>query len=162
MAASRPGVERPISRDKARRQLRILELVREENISTQEDLAQRLRQAGLTVTQATVSRDIKELGLLKVTGSDGRQHYESDVRQPSPDEKLMRICRDSVLSIEYSDNMIVMHTLPATADAVCEAIDSLRIPGVIGTMAGERTVFLVVRPAKESAAIVEDLRRLTL
>ena len=74
MAASRPGVERPISRDKARRQLRILELVREENISTQEDLAQRLRQAGLAVTQATVSRDIKELGLLKVTGSDGADY----------------------------------------------------------------------------------------
>ncbi len=162
MAVSRAGVERPISRDKARRQLRILELVREEHIATQEELAARLRQVGLSVTQATVSRDIKELGLLKVTGADGRQHYQSDIRQPSPDEKLMRICRDSVLSIEQSDNMIVVHTLPATADAVCEAIDSLRMPGVIGTMAGERTVFLVVRPSSASPAIVEDLRRLTL
>ncbi len=162
MAASRAGVDRPISRDKARRQLRILELVREEHIATQEELAARLRQVGLSVTQATVSRDIKELGLLKVTGADGRQQYQSDIRQPSPDEKLMRICRDSVLSVDHSENMIVVHTLPATADAVCEAIDSLRLPGVIGSMAGERTVFLVVRPSSASQAIAEDLRRLTL
>jgi len=162
MAANRSEVRRPISRDKARRQLRILELVREERIATQEELAERLRDSGLAVTQATVSRDIKELGLIKVTGPDGRQHYESDVRPPSPDEKLMRICRDSVLSIEHSENIIVVHTLPATADAVCEAIDSMRIPNVIGSMAGERTVFLVVRPTSEAMAIAEDLRRLTL
>ena len=162
MPANRAAAERPVSREKARRQLRILELVRDEAIGTQEELAQRLREDGLPVTQATVSRDIKELGLLKRTGADGRQHYVSDVRPPSADEKLMRICRDSVLTVDYSENMVVVNTLPATADAVCEAIDSLRLPNVIGTMAGERTVFLVVRPAGEAAAVTEHLRRLTL
>jgi len=162
MPGNRTSSERPISREKARRHLRILELVRDEKIATQEDLAERLRASGLPVTQATVSRDIKELGLLKLTGSDGRQHYAGDVRQPSPDEKLMRIFRDSVLSVDFSDNMIVVNTLPATADAVCEAIDSMRLPGIIGSMAGERTVFLVVRPANVAAGVAEDLRRLAL
>ncbi len=162
MAGNRAGMERPVSREKARRQLRILELVRDEAVGTQEELAQHLRDGGLPVTQATVSRDIKELGLVKRAGPDGRQHYVSDVRLPTADEKLMRICRDSVLTVDYSANMVVVNTLPATADAVCEAIDSLRLPNVIGTMAGERTVFLVVRPPEEAPAVTEHLRGLML
>ncbi len=162
MPGNRTAMERPVSREKARRQLRILELVRDEKLSTQEELAERLRDGGLPVTQATVSRDIKELGLLKRTGPDGRQHYVSDTRPPTADEKLMRICRESVLAVDYSENMVVVHTLPATAEAVCEAIDSMRLPHVIGTMAGERTVFLVVRPSGEAAGVTEHLRQLTL
>lgn len=154
--------DRAVSRAKARRQLKILEIVRDEAVGTQEELASRLRAEGLAVTQATVSRDIKDLGLVKAVGADGRQHYATDARQAVVDQKLMRICRDSVLSIDHSDNMIVIHTLPATAGPVCEAIDSMHLREVIGSMAGERDVFLVVRPAAAAERVVSELRLLLL
>lgn len=162
MQESEPRTDRTVSRVKARRQLKILEIIRDEVVSTQEDLVSRLRDAGLPVTQATVSRDIKDLGLIKAVGSDGRQHYATDVRQKAIDQRLMRICRDSVLSIDHSDNMIVVQTLPATAVPVCEAIDSLHLPELIGSMAGERNVFLVVRPADSAERLVGELRLLLL
>lgn len=162
MLESDPRSDRAVSRAKARRQLKILEIVRERMVSTQEDLADRLRAEGLSVTQATISRDIKDLGLVKAVGMDGRQHYATDARHTALDQKLMRICRDSVLSIEQSENMIVVHTLPATAEPVCEAIDSLHIPEVIGSMAGERNVFLVVRPAVAAERVADDLRVMLL
>ncbi len=134
--------------DKSRRQVRIMQIIRHEVISTQEELVERLRSQGIEVTQATVSRDIKEMKLVKVPVGDGRYRYALPEEPGSGAyaERLLRILRESVTGYDASENMVVIHTLPATAQSVAEAIDLLRAEEVIGTLAGERTVFIVVRP----------------
>lgn len=147
---------------KARRQLKILEIIRSGPVETQEELAEKLKQEGILVTQATISRDIRDLGLMKVPNGDGRHRY-SQAEEPTgnpPGDRLLKIFRDCVLNIDYSENLVVVTTLTATADAVCEAIDGLRVPEVIGTMSGERTVFLVVRPTEAAAMVTRRLMAL--
>lgn len=144
---------------KTRRQMRIVEIVRNELVSTQEELAERLRREGITVTQATVSRDIKELQLVKVPTGDGRYRYAlPEDRQPGAySDRLLRILRECVTGYDHSENIVVIHTLAATAPGVAEALDSLNAGEIIGTLAGERTVFVVVRPKE---AVVRFLDRL--
>lgn len=144
---------------KARRQNRILEIVRSERIETQEELVRRLQGEGFPVTQATVSRDIKELKLVRVPTGDGRYQYAPAEGTPAPAqaERMMRLFRDCVVGFDASENIVVIHTLPATADGVAEAIDLMHAPEVIGTLAGERTVFVVVKP---KAAVKQFLVRL--
>jgi transcriptional regulator of arginine metabolism len=144
---------------KPRRQARILDIVRHQIIETQEQLAEALRTAGVQATQATVSRDMRELGLIKVPTGDGRQRYAlPDVAAPVPGQRLMDVFRAAVITVEWSENIVVLHTLSAMADAVSEAVDSMRLPAVIGSLAGERTVFLVVRPKEEAPRVVAQLR----
>lgn len=147
---------------KARRQMKILEVIREDVVETQEDLAQRLREAGIQVTQATVSRDIKEMQLVKVPTGDGRYRYAQpeEGALAAQSERMLRIFRECILGVEHSGPMIVVSTLPATASGVAEAVDGLRWREVIGTLAGERNVFVVVKPAEASAAVMERLRGL--
>lgn len=148
---------------KTRRQLKILELVRNVPVRTQEELTELLRQQGIEATQATVSRDLKELGLVKVPFGEEEYRYavpEDHGADAQPGDRLLRIFRECVVGVEASDNVVVVTTLPATADAVCEVIDTLRLEPVIGTMAGERTVFVVVRPAEQASFVVERLRQL--
>lgn len=148
--------------DKARRQLRIMELIRSEAISTQEELVDRLRREGIEVTQATVSRDIKEMHLVKVPAGDGTYRYAlPDERTPGAHaERLLRILRESVTGYDSSENIVVVHTLPATAQSVAEAIDLLRAEEVIGTLAGERTVFIVIRPKEAVPRFLQRLAEL--
>ncbi|MHB9146068.1 MAG: arginine repressor [Symbiobacteriia bacterium] len=147
---------------KARRQMKIIELIRDDLIDTQEDLAQRLRAAGIQVTQATVSRDIKELQLLKVPTGDGRYRYaqpeEGTLTVQS--ERMLRIFRECILGVEHSGAMLVLTTLPATAPGVAEAVDGLRWREIIGTLAGERNVFVVVKPLEAAPVVAERLRGL--
>lgn len=146
---------------KPRRQARILDIVRREIIETQEQLAESLRDTGVAATQATVSRDIRELGLIKVPTGDGRHRYAlPDSGSPVPGERLLEIFRSAVLSVEWSENMVVLQTLAAMADAVAEAVDSMRLTSVIGSLAGERTVFLVIRPREDAPRVVGTLRAL--
>jgi transcriptional regulator of arginine metabolism len=134
---------------KARRQSRILEIAREQVIETQEDLAARLQREGFAVTQATVSRDIKELKLAKVPTGDGRYRYAPADEAPAPQgERMLRLFRDCVTGYDASENIVVISTLAATAAGVAEAVDGLRAPEVIGTLAGERTVFVVIKPKR--------------
>lgn len=134
---------------KARRQSRILELVREHLIETQEDLAARLHREGFPVTQATVSRDVKELKLAKVPVGDGRSRYAASGEAPPPQgERMLRLFRDCVTGYDASENVVVINTIAATASGVAEAVDGLRAPEVIGTLAGERTVFVVIKPKR--------------
>jgi transcriptional regulator of arginine metabolism len=144
---------------KVRRQNRILEIVRSERIETQEELVRRLREEGFPVTQATVSRDVKELQLVRVPTGDGRYRYAPADGGPGPvqPERMMRLFRDCVVAFDASENIVVLHTLPATAEGVAEAVDLMRAPEVIGTLAGERTVFVVVKP---KAAVRQFLGRL--
>lgn len=144
---------------KTRRQMRIVDIIRTEPVSTQEELAERLRREGIRVTQATVSRDIKELQLVKVPAGDGRYRYAlPEERQAGAyAERLLRILSECVTGYDYSENIVVVSTLPATAPTVAEAIDSLSAEEVIGTLSGERTVFVVVRPKEAVHRFIERL-----
>ncbi|MCG0238821.1 MAG: arginine repressor [Firmicutes bacterium] len=146
---------------KARRQARILELVRTEVIQTQEELAALLTREGIPVTQATISRDIKELNLQKVPTGDGRYRYALPDEVPAGAwDKRRRILQESVLSVDASENIVVVKTLPGTAASVAYAIDYQGWPEVIGTVAGEDTVLVVVRPREAGGEIVERIRGL--
>lgn len=147
---------------KARRQMKILEIIRERPVETQEELVQELRKLGMPVTQATVSRDIKDLNLVKVPTGDGRQRYAPPQDQVMAGfaERLRRVLRDTVLSLEASENLIVVKCLSGTAPAVGEAIDSLRWQEIAGTVAGDNTVLVVVRGRERSQSVLERLRQL--
>ncbi|MCL6451365.1 MAG: arginine repressor [Acetobacteraceae bacterium] len=147
---------------KARRQMKILEIVREQVVGTQEELARHLREQGIEVTQATVSRDIKELQLLKLPNGDGRYRYAMPPDQPSgvQAERMRRVFRECVVGIDWSENLVVVKALSGTGSAIGEAVDCLRWPEVVGTVAGDNTVLVVVRKREASPRLVEKLRAL--
>lgn len=142
--------------------MRILEIIRQEPIGTQEELAERLRREGIVVTQATISRDIKELKLAKVSLGDGRYRYlpPGEASGSAHRERLLRILRECVLAWNFSENIAVLETVPATAQGVAEALDLLHFEEVIGTLAGERTVFVVVKPKEAMERFLSSLKEL--
>jgi transcriptional regulator of arginine metabolism len=135
--------------------MKIQEIISKEIIHTQEDLAKKLLEEGFVVTQATVSRDIKELGLIKVPGIDDEYHYAIPVEQyPSNiQERLKRILRETLVSVDDSENLVLIRTIPGNAHALASIIDNSNWPEVVGTVAGDDTILLVVKP-KEAAGIV--------
>ncbi len=135
---------------KTHRQTRVKEIVDRLVIRTQDELAEALRGEGIDVTQATVSRDIKEMMLVKVPTGDGNYRYAfpSDHNATVSVARLEKTFQDSVLSINSSGNIIVLRTLPGTAQAVAYVLDNVRWPEIIGTVAGDDTIFLVVKPEK--------------
>ena len=146
---------------KARRQAKILELIRHAVIETQEDLADALSSLGIPVTQATVSRDIKELQLNKVPTGDGRYKYAlpDDVPNASWD-KRRRIFRESVLDVDFSSNLIVIKSLPGTAPGVGSAIDHLGWSEIIGSVAGDDTVLVIIKPVNATGDVADRIRGL--
>ena len=124
----------------------IRNLVETRNIETQEDLANALRESGIRVTQATVSRDIKELMLVKVSDMRGgyRYAFPKERNYLMSSEQLERLVRNSVISVRAGGNLVVLHTLPGTAQGVAYAIDSMKWVGVMGTVAGDDTIFVAV------------------
>ena len=138
------------------RQTAILSIIEQNDIETQEELAGKLRDMGIVVTQATVSRDIKELRLLKVlSGTGGYKYATADKAEHGLSERFVRMFKDSVLSISYANNIIVIKTLAGSANVAAEAIDSMRLPEILGTMAGDNTVFAVVRSDANAAETVK-------
>lgn len=147
---------------KARRQAKILELIRNHVVETQEDLAEALGREGIPVTQATVSRDIKELQLSKAPTGDGRYRYaipDEAVGGPSWD-KRRRLLLESVLGVDFSGQMIVIRALQGTAPSVAYALDHLAWPEVLGTIAGEDTVFVVCKPQEATTNVCDRIRGL--
>ena len=144
---------------KSRRQMLLLQIIRDRPVRTQEELTELLRREGIQVTQATVSRDIKELKLIKVPDGTGQYRYAApdDAAPAHARERLIRLLRDSVLSVDASENLIVVKTLSGTAPTAGEALDRMEWPEVIGTVAGDNTVLVVIKPA---TAVPEVLRRL--
>ena len=143
------------------RQTAILSIIEHSDIETQEELANKLREMGIVVTQATVSRDIKELRLLKVLTPAGNYKYATaDKAENGVSERFVRIFIDSVLSINYSDNIIVIKTLAASANAAGEAIDNMRWPEILGTISGDNTIFVVVRSDEDAPVAVERFREI--
>ncbi|MBQ9644106.1 MAG: arginine repressor [Lachnospiraceae bacterium] len=141
---------------KKKRQDLILELIRRKDIETQEDLANALRDAGYAVTQATVSRDIRELGLTKKPGKGGRQIYVRDeLTDPALSDKYIRVLRAGFVRAEQAMNILVIRTVSGMAMAVAAALDDMNLPEVAGCIAGDDTVMAVIKTV-EDAAIVRD------
>ncbi len=144
---------------KAKRQALIREIVESQNIQTQEELADALRVHGLNVTQATVSRDIKEMHLLKVLAEDGSYRYATmDKEEMGTSDRLIRMLADSVLELNSANNLIVIRTLSGSAHVAGEAVDSLRWPEVLGTIAGDNPILVIVRSNEEVETIIERFR----
>ncbi|MEA4823666.1 MAG: arginine repressor [Clostridiaceae bacterium] len=147
---------------KFQRQTKILELIEKEPLETQEELSARLRDAGFDTTQATVSRDIKELRLIKVMTADGTYRYATAAseQEGGMQTRVRRIFRESVTSVAVAQNMVVIKTLPGLASAAAYAIDAMREPTVIGTLAGDDTVFCVMRDNEAAVEFREDALKL--
>ena len=146
---------------KNKRHMRILELISQESVYTQEELADRLKQIGEDVTQATVSRDIKEMKLVKVADGSGRSCYAAVGDAGNGlSARLIRVFADTVLSIEHSHNIIMIRTLSGSANAAAEAVDALRWPEILGSIAGDNTFMVVVREQYAATQVVEKLRAL--
>lgn len=147
---------------KAKRQMKILEIIARRPVFTQEELAEVLRQEGISVTQATISRDIKELNLVKVPSGDGRAKYGLPAGTPKKvvADKLKRLLADCCLAIDASGNIIVVKTISGTAPGVGEALDELGMPEILGTVAGDNTVLVVVRTPDKVGYLVSKLRDL--
>ena len=146
---------------KAKRQALIREIVESQSIQTQEELAEALRRHGMVVTQATVSRDIKELHLLKVLAEDGGYRYATmDKSEQGMNDRLVRMLADSVVDIQHANNLIVIHTLAGSAHVAAEAIDSLKWPEILGTLAGDNTILLIIRSNEEVAQVTARIQEM--
>lgn len=142
---------------KSARQTAILSLIEEQDVKTQQELAHKLRDRGIDVTQATVSRDIKELRLLKVLSPSGGYKYATaDQAEHGISERFVRMFVDSVISINHSGNIIVIKTLAGSANVAGEAIDSMRWPEILGTLSGDNTIMVVVRNEDDAPRVVEQ------
>jgi len=143
------------------RQVTILDIIEKNEIETQEELADALRQRGIQVTQATVSRDIKELRLLKVLTPMGSYKYATaDKAENGLTDRFIRMLAESVLSVTAAANMIVVKTLSGSASVAGEALDSFRWPEVLGTIAGDNTIFMVVRSVEEVQTVVSRIQEM--
>ncbi|NLW24308.1 MAG: arginine repressor [Clostridia bacterium] len=131
---------------KSKRHKKILELIQKQVISTQEELARALRKEGVRVTQATVSRDIKELGLVKVPIGKDLYKYASPHEVTVSESRLAFMLKEFVLKYDYSNNLIVLRTPPGNAQAVASHLDNAQWEEVIGTVAGDDTILLVIKP----------------
>ncbi len=138
------------------RQNKILELISTYEIDTQENLCQLLRNAGYNVTQATVSRDIKELQLIKTLSPSGKYKYAVSTSNDGPvNDRFIKIFKETILSVKSSGNIILVKTLTGCANAAAEAIDSFGIPNTIGSLAGDNTIIIVADSEENVPKIME-------
>ena len=147
---------------KSKRQAKIMEIISKINVETQEQLLQELQQAGFTATQATISRDIKELRIVKELTSFGTYRYTTAAKElPNTfSSRLNTIFRECVTGFDYAQNMIVIHTLPGLANAAASALDAMNMSVVLGTIAGDDTVFVVMRDTNSAAAFCGEIKSL--
>lgn len=138
---------------------KILELISKNNIETQEELARLLVESGFDVTQATVSRDIKKLNLVKVKAANNRQRYmTSNVIKGQKSDKLIRVLSDSIVSMEEAGNILVIKTSSGMAMAAAAAVDALKIPEIIGSIAGDDTIMCAIKDSKQVKKVIEAIR----
>lgn len=139
------------------RQSKILEIIKAQEIDTQERLADKLNQAGFTATQATVSRDIKELGLIKVVGKSGRSCYAEAPKLSSHEvDRYTKILHETVQDVKAAENIIVVKTLSGCANAAAEVLDKMEKSEILGTIAGDNTVFIVVDSKEHVANLLTE------
>ncbi|MGY0375235.1 arginine repressor [Clostridium sp. JNZ J1-5] len=146
---------------KIQRHSKILEIINSKDIETQEELAEELKKIGMDVTQATVSRDIKELKLIKVLSENGTYKYATI----SPSEgflsnKLVNVFANTVINVDNVQNFVVVKTLSGSGSAAAEAIDSMNFEGIAGTIAGDNTIFILATSEEKAYGIVKKLRKM--
>jgi len=142
---------------KIKRQSKIIEIINNNDIETQEELAEKLQNAGFSVTQSTISRDIRELKITKVTNGK-KQKYAVLSDENTISEKLIRIFRDAVTHIDSSQNIIVIKTLDGMAMAVAAVLDSMESSELLGCIAGDDTIFCVAKSEKKALSLIKQLR----
>ena len=144
------------------RQNQILAIISEEIIETQEQLLDRLQQRGISSTQATISRDIKQLHLIKEPAGQGRYRYAVSAHKTKLNfaEKLQTIFRESILSVDFAQNLVVIRTMPGLANGAASAIDGMEVGFVVGTLAGDDTVLLIMRDNESAAEFAAEIREM--
>ncbi len=146
---------------KISRQSKIIELITKYDIETQEELADRLMKDGYNVTQATVSRDIRELKLTKVAVDGGKQKYiVLQKSEPGMSEKYTRVLRDAFVSMDMAQNILVIKTVSGMAMAVAAALDALQFSSIVGCIAGDDTIMCAIRTREDTVAVMEKLNKL--
>ncbi len=144
---------------KVNRQNLISEIIANQTIRTQEELATALQARGINVTQATISRDIKEMHLVKGLSDDGTYRYVlGEQEEAGISDRLIRMLSDSVVSMDNASNLIVVRTLSGSAHVAGEAIDSLKWPEIVGTIAGDNTILVIVRTQESVAEILNRFK----
>ncbi len=145
---------------KTERQRKILELIKKDEIGTQEELASALEAAGFNVTQATVSRDIRELNLTKTT-IDGKQKYVVyHSHAPHMSDKFIRVLKEGFVAMDMAQNILVIKTVAGMAMAVCAAIDSMHWHEVVGSIAGDDTIMVAVRSVDDTVKLMGKLKKI--
>ena len=147
---------------KIQRQAKIMEIITTHNVETQEQLLEELGNAGFRSTQATISRDIKELRIVKELTSFGTYRYttSSNELNGSFSSRLNTIFRECITGFDYAQNMVVIHTMPGLASAAAAAIDAMNMSGIRGTLAGDDTVFVVMKDTNAAAAFCGEIKML--
>ena len=144
------------------RQNMILEIITQENIETQEQLLARLQERGITSTQATISRDIKQMHLVKEPVGHGVYKYAVSGNRTKLNfaEKLRTIFRESITGVDYAQNIVVLKTMPGLASAACSALDNMNYSMLVGTLAGDDTAFLLMRDTESAVEFCEEIKEM--
>lgn len=146
---------------KNKRHKKILELISAHSVDTQEELLRLLKEDGYEVTQATVSRDIKELRLVKTAEKDGKYRYSAAVKNQTPDmsSQFYTFFDKSVYDVDFCKNFVVVKCHTGMANAVCEMLDTMEVKGVVGTLSGDNTFFVMMREDHLAEKLAEELRK---
>ena len=146
---------------KTKRQSKILELIKKNDIETQDELLSYLLEDGFAVTQATVSRDIREMKLTKIATSGGKQKYTvlNDLGDDMS-EKYVRVLKDGYMSMDMAQNILVIKTVSGMASAVCASIDAMHIHEIVGSIAGDDTIMCAIRTTEDTVAIMKKIRKI--
>ena len=146
---------------KTKRQSKILEVIYKNDIETQEELLAYLLDAGFAVTQATVSRDIREMKLTKISTENGKQKYAAlNDKVEDLSEKYVRVLRDGFVSMDIAQNILVIKTVSGMAGAVCASIDAMNLNEIVGSIAGDDTIMCAIRTTEDTVAIMKRLRKI--
>ena len=146
---------------KEARQRRILEIISRHDVDTQEELAAWLSEDGFAVTQATVSRDIRDLGLVKTLAPGGKKYrYQAQQPKDIKSERFISVFRNTVLSIRAAENLVVIKTETGSANAAAETVDRLALDSILGVIAGDNTIFVAVDSAEHADAVADRLEEI--
>ena len=145
---------------KSKRHAILLEIIQEHDIETQEELLEKLREKNFNVTQATISRDIKELRLVKIPVGNGKYKYATGNKTGTDTlSNFNTLFKTAVISVDFAQNMIVLKTTSGMAQGVCAAIDSIEWDGMLGTIAGDDTIFIVTSTGSKAASLTSELKK---
>lgn len=146
---------------KTNRQSKIIEIIQKNEVETQDELSALLEKDGFRVTQATVSRDIRELKLTKIPTAGGRQKYAVITDAPENlSKKYERVLREGFLSMDVAQNILVIKTVSGMASAVCAAIDAMKMREIVGSIAGDDTIMCAIRTVDDTYAVMKKIRRI--